>query len=133
MSVFGQNVQTPLVGEASAVKATLPGPATTQTTVLANIASIHAVFIDVAVVCDKQVSSIDLVIYCAGKIIAAPVNIFTGVLAPNTPILIRYGGSLVKTVGPPEVGQAIGDCYDVIVTNDDPADALATVWTAARQ
>lgn len=134
MNGLDQNVSTPLVTEASALLAVLPGPLGTATTIIFNLPSIHALYIDVAINASVIVSSVDLVIYCVGQRIAATVNLFAGLQAANTPLLLRYGGSLVRTAGPPQVGQLIGDCYDVRVTNSDPLNAAGrvTVWTAAR-
>lgn len=135
MNVFGQDVRVPLVAEASGHQVLLPGPAGTSTTVLSNVASIHAVYIDVFVVSTVRINSIDLVLYAANGDIAATVNIHTGNVAAGTPSIHRYGGSLqVASIGTFQVGQAIGQFYDVKVTNND-AGGLAgrvDVWTAAR-
>lgn len=135
MNVFGQDVRVPLVAEASAHDALLPGPAGTSTTIISNVASIHAVYIDVAVVASVRINSIDLTIYSANGKIVTTVNLHTGNVAANTPQIHRYGGSLQSvSVGPFQIGQLIGQYYDVKVTNNDAGGAAGTVtvWTAAR-
>lgn len=135
MNVFGQDVRVPLVTEASAHDAVLPGPAGTSTTIIRNVASIHAVYIDVFVIASVRINSVDLVLYGANGDVAVPINIHTGNVAAGTALQHRYGGSLQSvSVGPFQVGQGIGQFYDVLVTNND-AGGLAgtvTVWTAAR-
>ena len=135
MNVFGQDVRVPLVAEASAINAALPGPAGTSTTIIRNVASIHAIYIDVFVVSSVRINSIDLLLYGAAGEVAVPINLHTGNIAANTPQQHRYGGSLQSvSVGTFQIGQGIGQYYDVLVTNNDAGGAAGTVtvWTAAR-
>lgn len=135
MNVFGQDVRVPLVAEASGHNVPLPGPAGTSTTVLSNVASIHAVYIDVMVTSTVRIDRIDLVLYAANGDIAATVTIHSGNVAAGTPSIHRYGGSLqALSAGPFQVGQAIGQFYDVVVRNNDAGgnNGTVNVWTAAR-
>lgn len=131
MNVFGQEVRTPLVIEASAVGFPIAGAGAT-TTVIFNVSSIHAVYIDVFFQATVALDSVSLVLYASNKQIALTQQIHAAAVA-NAVHAVRWGGSLEFNNSHPIQGQAIGQVYNVAVTTANNAAAgFIKVWTAAR-
>lgn len=131
MNVFGQEVRTPLVVEASAQDVIIAGNGAT-TTVLANVASIHAVYIDVFMQATVDLNNVTLLLYAANKEIVFAQQIF-GAIAANVARKVRWGGSLEFNNMHPIQGQGIGQVYDVQVTTaNNAANGTMKIWTAAR-
>ena len=118
---FGQDIRTPLVIEASGPLAVAAGIGQ-ATTVVEEVASLHATQITVMLDCTVALQSVSLVLYARSKTIAVTVQISAAIPA-NTPTVLRYG------LG---TNNGIGQVYDVVVTNGEAAAGQVKLWTAAR-
>lgn len=124
MNALNQIVRTPLVSEQSAHNKAIVGAGAT-TTVLSTVSSINAIYIDVFLQATVDIKRIELVLYAANGKVAWTQQIY-GALALNTPVGIRWGGSL-------GTGMSVGQYYDVIVvTANAAANGTIEAWTAAR-
>ena len=131
MNVFGQDTRTPLVVERSAHNQVVVGGGAI-TTLLEDVSSIHAVYIDVFIKTTTDIKELSLVMYAANGTIAHTQQI-NGTISAGSTKAVRWGGSLEFNNTHPIPGQAIGQFYDLIVETDPASlDGLVSVWTAAR-
>lgn len=124
MNVFGQEVRTPLVIEASGTAVSLPGAGAT-TAVVTNVASIHAKVIDVILIATVDIEHIYLHHFAAARQLTYQVQIH-GNLTAGTTLGIRYGDNA-------GVADPVGQEYAIVITTKNNAgNGTCTVWTAAR-
>ncbi len=134
MGALGEGVRAPLVTEKTAIGAAILGVGAT-TTVVFDVASLHAGYLDLMWRASVDLASVALVFYAASrKIVSLPQIVYTAI-GPDAGVTnyVRWGGSLALAGVLPTPGQPIGQNYDVVFTTAiGSADGVVTAWTAAR-